>query len=421
MLEFNLNCMEKVRLRYGPSPTGIPHVGNIRTALFNYLFAKNQKGEFFLRIEDTDRARIVKGAVGKIEKSLKSLNLEWDGEVVIQSKRLPLYNSHLEKLKKNGSVYEEEGAWKFKIPQKNRKISWTDVVHGEVSYPDNVLEDFVLLKSDGFPTYHFASVVDDHEMQISHVLRGDEWIPSTPKHILLYEALGWDPPKFVHMPPIVGHDKKKLSKREGAKSTLDYIEEGYLPEAIVNFLVFLGWSPKGNQELFSKDELIKEFSLDRINKNSPIFNVEKLNWFNGQWIRKIEEEKLVSYIKGRFPKYDETIIKKVLPLLRDRMKIINDFQIAKLFFEAPLKKPKILISKNQLDKLTGELEKTAKWEKAEIENSVAKIMESEKIEKPQMYRSIGLAISGSTITPPLIESLVILGKEDVLKRLTSAT
>src|SRR3990167_3619610 len=272
-----MQSMEQVIVRYAPSPTGIPHIGNIRTALYNFLLAKSQKGKFILRIEDTDRKRFVPESIESIEESLKVLGLNWD-DVCRQSERLSVYQRALKLLKEKNLVYEDDGAWRFKV-EKGRKLEWNDLVHGQVEFTADVIEDFVIVKSDGYPTYHFASVVDDHDLQISHVLRGDEWISSTPKHLLLYQAFGWNPPQFIHAPPILGPDKKKLSKREGARSVLEYIEDGYLPEALVNFLALLGCSPKGDKELFTLEELIAEFQVERLNKNSPIFNLEKLNWF----------------------------------------------------------------------------------------------------------------------------------------------
>src|SRR3989344_8859364 len=307
--------MSQVCTRYAPSPTGIPHIGNIRTALFSFLFAKNQKGKFILRIEDTDQKRSTHEHIAKIEQSLKSLNLDWDKKY-LQSKRLNIYNQHLRILDQKGTLYQEKGAWYFKIQTKDNHIGWEDLVHGNVSFPAKVIEDFVIVKSDGFPTYHFASVVDDHLMNVSHVMRGDEWISSTPKHVLLYRAFGWQPPQFVHLPPILGQNHKKLSKREGAKSVVEYLDEGYLQEAIVNFLALLGWSPKNNQEIFSLDELIREFSVDRINKNSPIFNIEKLNWFNGQWIRKLAPGDLTRRINQIYPAYSAQKIKNIVPLVQ---------------------------------------------------------------------------------------------------------
>lgn len=416
--------MNQVIVRYGPSPTGIPHIGNIRTALFNYLFAKSQGGQFILRIEDTDQARIVSGAVEKIQESLKLLNLNWDGEIIFQSKRLALYQQHLQILKDKDFAYEDEGAWRFKIKTKKEEISWLDIVHGQVSFPTNVLEDFIIIKSDGFPTYHFASVIDDHLMKISHILRGDEWISSTPKHILLYEAFGWHPPKFVHLPPILGHDHKKLSKRDGAKSILEYIEEGYLPETIVNFMVLLGWSPKSNQEIFSLKELINEFSLDRINKNSPVFNLEKLNWFNGQWIRKITDFDLAERIHTENPKFEIEKIIKILPTVKDRINFVSDFKkIANLFFEEPNLQnhtKDIVISKKVFEIINTKLTKISTWKEEEIKTIITKVMTDTGLSKPILFKGIGIALSGELITPPIFASMEILGQNKTVERLKNA-
>src|SRR3990172_10155527 len=319
--------MSRVVVRYAPSPTGIPHIGNIRTALFNFLLAKNQNGQFILRIEDTDRKRFIPKSIPKIKESLLVLGLKWDGEEIYQSKRLNLYQEHLEILKKKQLTYNKEGAWYFKV-EKSKKISWQDLLHGPINFSSDVIEDFVIVKSDGFPTYHFASVVDDHEMQVSHVMRGDEWISSTPKHLLLYQAFSWNPPKFIHLPPILGPDKKKLSKRQGARSVLEYIEDGYLPEALVNFLALLGWSPKGDRELFTLDELIAEFQVERLNKNSPIFNLGKLNWFNRKYLAKYAQKDLLSQVR-KFSKKakaeDDARLSLILNLIRDRMTTLADF------------------------------------------------------------------------------------------------
>src|SRR3990167_5081269 len=334
--------MSRVVVRYAPSPTGIPHIGNIRTALFNYLFAKNQKGRFILRIEDTDRKRFIPKSIPKIKESLLILGLKWD-QIFEQSKRLPLYIKNLKILQEKNLVYEDDGSWRFKVPnglpagRQGRKIKWHDLLHGPIEFSSDVIEDFVIIKSDGFPTYHFASVVDDHEMQVSHVIRGDEWISSTPKHLILYQALNFQPPYFCHLPSILGADGKKLSKREGAKSVQQYISEGYLPEALTNFLALLGWSPIGANEKFTLGHLVKEFSLERINKNSPIFNVEKLNWFNKKYLQKIDVKKFATQIKT-FSKYAKNLndqkFSKIINLVKDRMTTLADFdKYASIFFK----------------------------------------------------------------------------------------
>lgn len=430
--------MKNIRVRYAPSPTGIPHIGNIRTALYNFLFAKNQKGQFILRIEDTDQNRIVPESLTKIKESLTVLNLKWDEEEQ-QSKRLDLYKKHLEILKVKGQVQEDEGAWRFKVKslpagRQGQKINWQDVVHGPVEFSSDVIEDFIIVKSDGYPTYHFASVVDDHDMQITHVIRGDEWISSTPKHLLLYQAFGWQPPTFVHLPPILGHDKKKLSKREGAKSVLEYIDEGYLPEALVNFLALLGWSPKGDRELFTPDELTKEFSLDRLNKNSPIFNIEKLNWFNKKYLQKISDEELVEKIKKipttttpgvetrRHPEitpgvfHEERLI-KIINLVRDRMTTLADFdKYATIFFKKGDEGPP---EKSKVENAKEAIESVSRWDEDSISQTLDAWIEKNNLEPSDFKNTLRLAIFADN-TPPIYQSLAILSKDEVLERIDDA-
>jgi glutamyl-tRNA synthetase len=319
-----------VRVRYAPSPTGYPHVGNIRTALFNWLFARHYGGSFIVRVEDTDVVRKVEGAVENILDSLRWMGIDWDeGPEVggnygpyFQSQRLAFYHPVAQQLVEGGYAYpcycssqrleemraeqvrrkqppgydrrcrnltqkecaqfEEQGITpviRFKTPIGGQTKFW-DLIRRGVVFKNNTLDDFVLLKSDGYPTYHLANVVDDHVMQISHVLRADEWLSSTPRHVLLYQALGYEPPQFAHLPMILGADRSKLSKRHGSVSILEYRERGYLPEAMANFLALLGWSLDDKTELFSKEELIRHFSLERLSKTAAIFNIDKLYWMN---------------------------------------------------------------------------------------------------------------------------------------------
>lgn len=411
--------MQKIRVRYAPSPTGVPHIGNIRTALFNFLFAKSEGGAFILRIEDTDRARLIPASIPQIKRSLEVLGLKWD-ELYFQSKRLSLYKDSLKILEKRNLVYEEEGAWCFKVA-KSGKIKWQDFVHGPVEFNPDLVEDFVVIKSDGFPTYHFASVVDDHEMQISHVIRGDEWISSTPKHLLLYEAFSWQVPVFVHVPPILAPEGKKLSKRGGAKSVHQYLQEGYLKEALVNFLALLGWSPKGDRELFAIEELIGEFSLDRLNKNSPIFNLEKLNWFNNQWIKKLDDVDLAKRLGKRFPQYDKTKISSLAPLVRERMKTLLEFEtIAGFVFAPPAAGaiPKPPVSKTVVSKISASFENSSEWTASSIKRLIEKVAEEIGEDRVKTIAAVRNITSGQTVTPPLFESLEILGQEETVRRLT---
>lgn len=415
--------MKIVKVRYGPSPTGIPHVGNIRTALFNYLFAKNQGGKFYLRIEDTDKNRIVAGAVEKIKESLKTLGLTWDGDVIFQSKRLEIYKKHLQMLTDQNLAYQDEGAWRFKVNTKNEKESWQDIVYGHIEFPTKVIEDFVIIKSDGFPTYHFASVVDDHLMEITHVMRGDEWISSTPKHLQLYKAFGWQPPAFVHLPPVTDPNKKKLSKREGAKSVMEYTAEGYLPEALVNFLVLLGWSPKSNQEIFSLEELIKGFSLDRINKNSPIFNLEKLDWFNGEWIKKLNPKEFDEKIQDEFPKtYSSAKTRHIAPLVQSRLVTLKDFpKIAGPFYKKPTINKATLnsapLSGATISNYAKKLANLNIWTPDDIRMGTISFSEEENVDRKDLYRCLGVATFGKLVTPPLPEAVTVIGQKETLDRL----
>lgn len=317
----------KVRVRFAPSPTGLLHLGNIRTALFNWLYAHKTDGTFVLRLEDTDRERFNAQSIEQFVESLKWLELEpvegygLGGEFgpYAQSERLDIYKAHAETLIKNGWLYpcwcdeerlgklrkEAESAHRpfkydrhclvnpgdlskphvlrFKIPE-NKEVKWLDLSRGEFRINSADIDDWVAIKSDGFPTYNFANVVDDHLMEISHVLRGDEFIASTPKHVLLYESFGWTPPKFVHLPQVLGKDKSKLSKRHGAKTVLEYRDDGYLPDGVVNFLALLGWNPGegSTKEIYRRNELIEAFSLERIQKSPAVFDPERLDWMNGQ-------------------------------------------------------------------------------------------------------------------------------------------
>ena len=320
--------MGEVRVRFAPSPTGVPHIGNIRTALFNYFFAKSKKGFFILRIEDTDQARKVEGAITAIKESLKWLGVVWD-EYTVQSARLSEYKKYASFLLSKKLAREDNGAIRFVIP-KDGLTSWTDQVgNKKIEFKNDDIEDFIILKGDGFPTYHLANVVDDHVQGITHVIRGEDWIPSTPKHIMLYKALGWSEqiPQFVHVPNILEAGGKKLSKRKGAKSVLDFRKDGYLSEALLNYLMLLGWSPKNDREILSREEIEKEFKLENINTSPAIFDERKLLWMNGEYIRQSQ----ISNLKSQILEFDPDVSKipdfeKYIPLAQTRMKTLADFR-----------------------------------------------------------------------------------------------
>ena len=324
----------QVRVRFAPSPTGFPHIGNIRTALFNWLFARHNSGTFILRIEDTDVARKVEGAEEMIIDSLNWLGMDYDEGPVYQSRRLNKYREAADRLIAEDKAYrcycsperldamrreqmknkqppgydrtcrnltdsqraelESRGiipVVRFKSPLEGT-TEFSDLIKGDIEFDNSTLDDFVLLKSDGYPTYHLANIIDDHEMNITHVLRADEWISSTPRHVLLYAAMGWQPPEFGHLPMILGTDRSKLSKRHGATAINEYREQGFLPETMINFLALLGWSLDDKTEIMSCDEIIKNFSLERVSKTAAIFNKEKLEWMNGVYIRGLSIEQL---------------------------------------------------------------------------------------------------------------------------------
>ncbi len=375
--------MNTVRVRFGPSPTGFLHIGGLRTALFNWLWAKKHNGQFILRIEDTDQERSVDGAVENIIEALDWYGLDIDEGPVLQSERKELYAKYVDQLLEKGSAYYcfcsaerlaevrkiqevnkqatkydglcrslsadevkkkldagEPYVVRLKVPHEDVTI-FEDMVYGKIEVANKDIDDQVLMKSDGFPTYHLANVVDDHEMKISHVIRAQEWLPSTPKHIILYQALGWDLPLFAHLPMVLGPDRSKLSKRHGAVAALEYKEMGYLPEAVLNFIALLGWNPKTDQEIFSIKELIQEFDIAKVNKASAIFNKEKLDWMNSQYIKKMDTKDLTvlrkpSLVEQGFYSKTETLFTSTVELEKDRLATLYDpSEVAEYIFNDP--------------------------------------------------------------------------------------
>lgn len=409
-----------VRVRIAPSPTGVPHIGNTRTALFNYLFAKHNKGKFIVRIEDTDQARIVPGAKEAIFEILDWLGIQWD-EKYIQSERKDIYKEHTDQLLKKGLAYKDEGAVRFKIPA-NREISWTDAIgNKKISFKTDVVEPFVILKSDGFPTYHLANVVDDHLMDISHVIRGDEWISSTPKHLMLYEAFGWDLPVFAHLPVILGPDKTKLSKRHGARSVLDLRNDGYLKEALLNFMGLLGWTHPQEKEIISLEEFIKTFDLKDVNTVAPIFDLQKLTWMNGEYIRMTDDKSLKSLLTDfykddleviSFMEGDSKTVDLILNLSKTRMKTLKDFKDLIVAKKPELSSEEKNIAKTLLEKFSA----INNWNKETILIVMRETLNTHKTKGNVLYK----IVTGFKSGLPLPETLEILGKEKTLERIKSA-
>ncbi|MDP3726974.1 MAG: glutamate--tRNA ligase, partial [bacterium] len=413
-----------VRVRIAPSPTGVPHIGNTRTALFNFLFARHNKGKFILRIEDTDRVRYVPESEKAICEILEWLGLLWD-EKYVQSERLEIYKKYADELLKKESAYKDEGAIRFRMP-KEGKTSWTDAVgNKEIVFDNSTQEDFVILKSDGFPTYNFANVVDDYLMKITHVIRGDEFISSTPKHIQLYKAFDWEPPVFSHLPVILGPDRQKLSKRHGAKSVLNYREEGYLKEALLNFMVLLGWNPGGDKEIMSIDEMVRLFDLKDVNTASPIFDIKKLEWMNGFYIRKTKSSELKALLQSRIPLrgkiLDEKLVDRLITLAQTRMNTLNDFyELTRWIFEETedeLSSEEKDLAKKIQDKFSI-IEQPASpaggqggWNSGAILSAIKEVLEGEKAKTPVLYK----ILTGNEAGLPLPQTLEILGKEKTLE------
>jgi len=472
----------KVRVRFAPSPTGYLHVGGARTALFNYLFARHEQGVFILRIEDTDRTRYQEGALKEIFDSLKWLGLEWDeGPEVggafgpyFQSERLDIYKGHIDELIAKGGAYrcfctserldqvrsEQEKAKqttrydrlcrnlspeeseklaaegkphvvRLRIPD-GREVRFNDLIRGEIVYQSDVLDDLVLMKTDGFPTYHFANVVDDHLMEITHVLRGDEWISSTPRHILLYEAMGWNPPIFAHMPVILAPGGGKLSKRKGAASVMDYKRGGYLPQALFNFLALLGWAPGGDREVMTRDEMIDAFGLEKVNPKPAVFDEVKLEWMNHEYMRKLSVEEALKLVRplwlDRGFTGEEKYLTEVTGSLKDRSKKLTEladnafyyFRDPETYEEAAAKKHFNNEAREILIELIAEIQKLEPFNHAALEELYRKLSEVKTVKLAKLVHPTRLSVSGVSFGPGLFELMELLGRDRVVARMKKA-
>lgn len=422
-----------VRTRIAPSPTGSPHIGTAWQALFDYVFAKKNNGKFILRLEDTDRARYVEDSEKQIYETLKWLGLDWDegpdigGDFgpYVQSQRLELYKKYAAELLEKGFAYKEDGAIKFKV-NKDGQTTYHDLVgEKDITIENSTQEDFVMIKSDGYPTYNFANVIDDHLMEISHVIRGNEYISSMPKYIQLYNSLSWQPPQFAHLPLLVGSDRSKLSKRHGAKSALDYKKGGFLKEAILNFLALLGWSHPEGKEIFSLDEMIKVFDFKYFNPASAFFDEVKLEWMNGEYIRKLPNEELTKRLQEYLVDHpDKGKIAPLVPLVKERIKKLLDFiPLTHFLFTEPeydesvFEKLDIKNQKEFLEKVIQKLESFNKpWTAEEFEKTFRDLAEQEQITVKDCFQFLRIGFSGQLVTPPLFEIIKFLGEEKALER-----
>jgi glutamyl-tRNA synthetase len=480
-----------VRVRYAPSPTGIPHVGNIRTALFDWLFARREGGKFILRIEDTDRARYDEKALGAILESLRWLGLDWDEGPEMggpfgpyfQSERLEHYQGTARRLIDAGHAYEcfcsperlesvraqqqrhklpprydrhcrnlsdaeseakrGEGVAsvvRFRTPDEGR-TSFRDVIRGDVSFDNSTIDDFIMLKSDGFPTAHLAHVTDDHLMEISHVLRGDEWVSSTPRQSLMYEALGWEPPRFAHMSVILGPDKGKLSKRHGALSVLDYRDQGYLPEAMFNFLGLIGWSLDDHTVIIPRGQFVEHFSLERLGKNPAVFDLDKLTWMNGVYLRDLPEERLAELVAERLERdlpasaprpVDDKTVRGLVPLIRERIQRLDGIEpMTEGFFTDDLPygidellgkrfKDNAAAAREVLQGAKERVEALPSWEHEALETALRALAEELSTKTGDLFMLLRVACAGRPVSPPLFESMEVLGRERCLHRIDDA-
>ncbi len=466
-----------IKVRFAPSPTGYLHVGGLRTALYNYLYAKKVGGKLVLRIEDTDQNRKIKNAEKLLISTFEKIGITFDegptqgGEngPYFQSERLPVYHEHIQQLLDEGNAYpcfcsaerlekvrdkqrknketiiydrnclnkpievarermkSEPYVIRMKIP--NEDIVFYDVVREKVTIKSSELDDQVLLKTDGFPTYHLANVVDDHLMGITHVMRGEEWLPSTPKHILLYQFFGWKIPKFVHLPLLLNPDKSKLSKRQGDVAVEDYLEKGYLPETLINFVALLGWHPKNDREFFTLEELEKEFSLKRIQKAGSVFDVEKLKWMNGHYLRESNLEYIAEYSRSLLEnagfdisdkrKYLAVIdnARKRVDTLPDMLEHCTPFYENREFSDDDISLLKKETSQKVLKFLVKQLSSKPNWNETEIKSLVKETAEVTRVKGKDLFFPLRLALFGSTQGPDIPLIIEILGLEDSVKRL----
>ncbi|MFA5135913.1 MAG: glutamate--tRNA ligase [Patescibacteria group bacterium] len=462
-----------IRTRIAPSPTGKDvHVGSVATALMNFAWAKKHRGKFVVRIEDTDQTRVVVGGEQKMLETLESIGLMADESPIVggpfapyrQSERLDIYKRYAQELVANNKAYycvctperldsmrkkqqaekqmpkydrhclthQAEVLEKVKKGEKHvirllmpeKTISFHDIIRGDITIDTNNLDDQVLLKSDGFPTYHLGVVVDDHLMEITHIIRGEEWLPSTPKHIILFEAFGWKVPEIAHVSVLRNPDRSKLSKRKNPVWTSEYIHMGIFPEALLNYLALMGWSHPEGKDIFSLDEYIRIFDLKDIQKTAPVFDPVKLAWMNGMYIRKTPDAKLTGQIYEFYDKkYPEDMIGKTVPLIKERIKKLSDyFLLCEFFFRAPkMYEIDLSVKKEMFAEIAKDMEKIRDWTADTIGKQLAQTAEKSGLKNSEFFMLLRVAITGKKISPPLNESMEVLGKNECCMRLRRVT
>jgi nondiscriminating glutamyl-tRNA synthetase len=471
--------MSEIRVRMAPSPSGFLHVGTARTTIYNWLFARHHGGKFILRIEDTDPSRSSREMIDAILESINWLGLDWDEGPYFQSQRTELYRKYAQQLlqskkgyycfctpqsleEKRKQAIASKGEWKYdrtcldlseaeiedrikrgepkaiRLLVPEGETIFSDLVYGELKKENRELDDLIVLRSDGTATYNFACVVDDVDMRISHVIRGNDHIANTFKQVLIYRALGLTPPKFAHIPLILGKDKAKISKRHGAVSVMEYREQGFLRDALVNYLALLGWSPKDDREILSRDEMIELFTVEAVNPSNPVFDQEKLEWMNGEYIRAMDDDKLLdeaipflinaNLITEQTAEQKRDWLRKYVSLFKERAKTLRDFaEKGKYFFEFDYqyeeKASKKHFSADAADKLqeySKRLSELEIFKKAQIEEALRQLAEEMQVKPAALIHPVRLAATGSTAGPPLFDALELLGKEEVTKRIEKA-
>jgi glutamyl-tRNA synthetase len=414
-----------VRVRIAPSPTGFLHIGTARTALFNWLYARHEDGEFRLRIENTDTSREVAEAVDQIQDSLRWLGLDWDGPHTFQLDRMDDCRRVADELVADGKAYEDEGAIRFRMPDEG-VTAWDDVVRGRIEYPNEKLEDVVIVRSDGRPTYNFASPLEDVWDGITHVIRGDDHIPNTPKQLNIIRAVGADVPVYAHVPMIFGTDGKKLSKRHGAQAVEEFREAGYLPETMLNFLALLGWAPDGETTLMRQDKLIERFSLERVSPSPSQFDYQKLDWMNGVYLRELPSEefahRLLLWLGENDYDWDAQLVARTAPLVQEKIAKLSDYPgFAGFFFgEADPDPAELEGGGPMLAAATEALAALEAFEAPGIEAALREAADRLELKPRQAFQPIRVAVTGSRISPGLFESIELLGRETTLRRLRVA-
>jgi glutamyl-tRNA synthetase len=406
-----------------PSPTGFLHIGGVRTFLFNWLFARGRGGECLLRIENTDTNREVADSVEQIKRSLTWLGMDWDGEVTFQLDRLERCQQEARRLVEEGKAYEDDGAIRFRMPNEGT-TGWDDAVKGRIEFPNEQLEDVVLVRSDGRPTYNFASPVEDWLDSISHVIRGDDHVSNTPKQILILQALGSEIPIYAHVPNVFGPDGKKLSKRHGAVSVDEFRAAGYIAPALMNFLALLGWAPDGETTIMSKEELIERFSLERVGASPATFDYDKLDWMNGVYLRAMSPEEyavtLLEYLREQGYDWDEQRVRAAAPLVQEKIARLGEFPDFAGFLFHDVEPDPALLDPDVLRAAAETLEQVEPFTAERIEAALKELCDRLGLKPRQAFPPIRVAVTGSKVSPGLYESLELLGREESLARLRRA-